>query len=312
MNSILKSFKQAVLSFSPHKCLVESFLRFDFKLGDARENLMQACFASLASWPMLLLFAVIVYDPFKADWSLVHILAPDNSFLLYLLDGRVQTMFVFFGLAFVIEWIFRREYLYLFVIAYFVGRFELHINLAVASLLGVLLSRISYQWWAMLDLTSESQKIWARLHQTQMLAWVVTAVLALLALDYLQVNHLFQKQGLLTRLNFLAGLYACYHGLNLMCSMLWGHFYFHAEKDPTALPTHYSSAQFILRFPLGEQLVYQMKKLVKEQIQKHTQHSQEYENLKKESPGLSNFPFSKVVATELSYLREALLRLEKI
>jgi hypothetical protein len=100
-------------------------MRFDFKLGDARENLMQACFAALAAWPMFLLFAVISYDPFKADWSLVHFLAPDNSVLLYLLDGRLQTMFVFFSVAFVIEWVFRREYLYLFLLAYFVGRFEL-------------------------------------------------------------------------------------------------------------------------------------------------------------------------------------------
>ena len=312
MSSVLKSFKSALISFSPHKSLVESFMRFDFKLGDARENLMQACFASLAAWPMFLLFAVIAYDPFKADWSLVHFLAPDNSFLLFLLDGRLQTMFVFFSLAFVVEWIFRREYLYLFVLAYFIGRFELHINLAVASMLGIILSRIAYQWWAMLDLASESQKIWARLHQMQMLGWVATTAVTLLALDYLQINHLFQKQGLLTRLNFFAAVYACYYAVTLMGSMVWGHFYFHAKKDPTALPTHYSSAQFILRFSLGEQLVYQMKKLVKEQIQKHTQHSEEYENLKKESPGLSNFPFAKVIATELNYLREALLRLDKI
>lgn len=312
MSSVLKSFKLAVFSFSPAKCLVESFMRFDFKLGDARENLMQACFAALASWPMFLLFAVIAYDPFKPNWSLVHILAPDNSFLLYLLDGRLQTMFVFFGVAFVVEWIFRREYLYLFLLAYFVGRFELHLNLAVAAMLGIILSRIAYQWWAMLDLASESQKIWARLHQMQMLAWVVTTAVALLALDYLQINHVFQKQGLATRLNFFVAVYACYSAVTLMSSMVWGHFYFQAKKDPTALPTHYSSAQFILRFKLGEQLVYQMKKLVKEQIQKHTQHSQEYENLRKESPGLANFPFSKVITSELSYLREALLRLDKI
>lgn len=312
MSSVLKSFKLAAFSFSPSKCLVESFMRFDFKLGDARENLMQACFAALASWPMFLLLAVIAYDPFKVDWSLVHILNADNSFLLYLLDGQLQTMVVFFVIAFVVEWIFRREYLFLFLLAYFLGRFELHINLAVASMLGIILSRIAYQWWAMLDLTSDSQKIWGRLHQLQMLAWVVTVALSLSALDYLQVNHVFQKQGLLTRLNFFAAVYACYYAVTLAGSMVWGHFYFHAKKDPTSLPTHYSSAQFILRFKLGEQLVYQMKKLVKEQIQKHTQHSQEYENLRKVSPGLANFPFSKVVATELSYLREALLRLDKI
>jgi hypothetical protein len=164
----------------------------------------------------------------------------------------------------------------------------------------------------MLDLTSDSQKIWARLHQLQMLAWVLTVTLALFALDYLQINQVFQKQGLFTRLNFLVAVYACYYAVNLMASMIWGHFYFHKPKDPSALATHYSSAQFILRFPLGEQLVYQMKKLVKEQIQKHNQHSQEYESLKIESPGLSNFPFSKVIAAELSYLREALLRLDKI
>jgi hypothetical protein len=312
MSSVLKSFKLALFSFSPSKCLVESFIRFDFKLGDSKENLMQACFASLAVWPMFVLLAVIAYDPFKADWSLVHFLAPDNSFLLFLLDGRLQTMFVFFGVTFVLEWIFRREYLILFILAYLVGRFELHINLAVAAMLGIILSRISYHWWAMLDLTSDSRKIWARLHQTQMLAWVVAVAAALLTLDYLQINHIFQKQGLLTRLNFFAMVYACYNGLNLMASMIWGHFYFHAKKDPTTLSTYYSSAQFILRFRLGEQMVYQMKKLVKEQIQKHTQHSQEYENLKKESPGLANFPFSKVVQLELSYLREALLRLDKI
>ena len=312
MNSIIKAFKQTLLTFSPHKCIVESFLRFDFKLGDARENLMQACFSALAAWPMFLMFAVIIYDPFKADWSLVHWLQPDNSFLLFLMDGRLQGMLIFFGIAFVVEWIFRREYLYLFFLAYFVGRFELHINLAVASLLGIILSRIAYQWWAMLDLVSESKKIWSRLHQMHMLSWVLVAALALVSLDYLQVNHLFEKQGLFTRLNFFIALYAIYNAVNLMFSMLWGHFYFHAEKDPTNLPTHYSSAQFVLRFSLGEQLVYQLKKIVKEQLQKHTQHSEEYEVLKKESPGLSNFPLAKVIATELGYLREALLRLDKI
>lgn len=312
MNPILKSVKAALLSFSPHKSLVESFIRFDFKIGDARENLMQACFSPIASWTMFVLMVIIAFDPFKATWSLSHLLSPDNSFFLYLLDGRSQTMLVFFLAAFVIEWIIRREYLILFVLCYFLGRFELHTNLAVSALLGVLLSRICYQGWASLDLTEDAKKIWSRLHQVQGASWLIVALASLWALDFLQANQLFQRDGLLTRFNFFVAVYALYQALSMIGSMIWGHFYFHAQKDPSHLVTHYSSAQFILRFPLGEQLVYELKKRVKEQLQKHNQHAEEYELLRQQSPGLANFPLSKVINSELTYLREASVRLDKI
>ena len=312
MNPILKSVKASLLSFSPHKSLVESFVRFDFKIGDARENLMQACFSPIASWTMFVLMAIIAFDPFKATWSLSYLLSPDNSFFLYILDGRSQSMLVFFLAAFAIEWIIRREYLILFVLCYFLGRFELHTNLALSALLGVLLSRVCYQGWAALDLTEDAKKIWLRLHQVQGASWLIVSFASLWALDFLQANQLFQRDGLLTRFNFFVVVYALYQAISMIGSMIWGHFYFHSQKDPSHLFTHYSSAHFILRFSLGEQLVYELKNRVKEQLQKHNQHAEEYELLRQQSPGLANLPFSKVINSELSYLREASIRLDKI
>lgn len=312
IQQIINAIKDAVLSYSPARSLIESMMKYDFKLGDTRTHLMQLCFSSLASWPLILILTAIYFDPFKYSWSLVKLFSEQNLFVLFLLDGHLSSMLIFFFAFFVLEWILRKEYFLLAIVFYFLNRSELHIHLAVIAVLATYFSRICYLWWLTVDVESESKKIWKAVSILQALAWLIVVVSSLNALDYLQSNHLFNEGSDLNRYSFLALIVLLYHVFSHLFLSLWGHFYFQKVVEPSNLPTYYSTSQWILRFNMSYYLQSLLKPQIAQQLEKHIERERQFVELKAQSPALAKFAVGAVLRKEIAFLKEANLRLTKI
>ncbi|AGH96320.1 hypothetical protein [Pseudobdellovibrio exovorus] len=317
MKMILSALKDALLSYMPTRSLIESMIKYDFKVGNARTHLMELCFSNLAAWPLFLLIGLIFLDPFKGSWSLVHWFGYESSIVLALLNGHMAAMVTCFFVFFVMEWLLRKEYLWIGLIFYFLNRSELHIHLAVSGVLGVYFARVLYVWWLAIDIKSKTQQIWKWVNALQFSVWVITAVVSLIALDFLQVNHLFNQaifseSLVVTRGSFLLAVVFLFHLLSHVFLCVWGHFYYQIKTDPADLPIYYSTANWILRFSMSYHLQSILKKVVPIQIEKHSENVQKIEGLTASHAGLESLPVNRVLRQELDYLREANLRLTKI
>ncbi|MCC2678298.1 MAG: hypothetical protein K0R29_874, partial [Pseudobdellovibrio sp.] len=151
MNPVIKSAAAAMLSLSFSKSMLESMMRWDFKEGSARENLMQLCFSSLGSWFIILLTLVVSVLPPELLPLHASDQFSDNSLVHFMLNGYFLNMIAFAAAAFVLTWLFRFENILLLIIALLVKFSWLHINSAVAGVLSVLLSALCYRWWAVMD-----------------------------------------------------------------------------------------------------------------------------------------------------------------
>lgn len=310
MKEILQSLKDVFLALTPGRSFCESMIKADFKVGDKRTALMQLCFSSLASWPLIVLLSLVYYCPLT--WQLTRVLPEDNFMVLSLLDGRLSALIVFFAVVYVLQWIFRLEYLFLVLFFYGVRSQQLHINMAVVGVLAIYLSRISYQWWLAVDCASTTKTIWKSAHVLQLIAWLITAIMALSALDYLQRQYLFSDNGDLSRFNFLIVIVLLYHTWTHLFLSFWGHFYFQKNNEPSDLPVHYSTAQWLLRFKISQRLRLQLRQLVSAQLAQHQQHQEQMAELKRQHPALGQNSLQSVLSQELSFLSEANLRLTKM
>ncbi|MEQ1723718.1 MAG: hypothetical protein ABL930_11120, partial [Pseudobdellovibrio sp.] len=254
----------------------------------------------------------IYFDPVKFSWTLVSLFSFENPVILFLLDGRLGTMMCFFVIFFVLEWLIRKEYVLLAVIFYFLNKGELHIHLASVGVLAVYLSRISYLWWLSLDAQSETQKIWKSVSILQLVAWIVSAICILNALDYVQINLLFNEKSELSRFNFLCIGVLLYHVCSHLFLSFWGHFYFQKKIEPSNLPTYYSTANWILRFNMSYYLQKLLKTQINSQLEKHAESQKQFDELKLVSPGLVKFSIESVLKKETDFLKEANLRISKI
>jgi hypothetical protein len=312
MIEILLALKETFLSYSPSRSLIEGMMKYDFKVGVPRVNLMQLCFSNLAAWPLIIVIALIHLDPFKYSWTLVSLISFENPVILFLLDGRLGAMVWFFVIFFIIEWLIRKEYVLLALIFYFLNKGELHIHLASVGVLAIYLSRISYLWWLSLDALSETQKIWKSVSILQFVAWIVTTICILNALDYIQLNFLFNENSDLSRFNFLCIVVVLYHVCSHLFLSLWGHFYFQKKIEPSNLPTYYSTAHWILRFNMSYYLQKLLKNKLSAQSEKHAESQKQFDELKIVSPGLVKLSVESVLKKETAFLKEAGLRISKI
>jgi hypothetical protein len=312
IKTMLKAIREVVLLLSPANALIESMMRYDFKIGDQRQTSMQMCFAYIAAWPLLLAAFLIAVDPFKNSWSLTRLLTDDNSFLYFLLDGHTQTMLIFFFTFFVAEWLIRSEQVLVVVLLYFLNRGELHVHLAITATLGIYLSRICYQWWAVFDLSGRSRFIWNRVNQIQFACWLAAAAFSMFALDYMTGNRFFEYNGLLTRLNFVMAMLVMLFAGTQFFLILWGHFYFNRPLDPSALPISYSTARWVLRFKLSGHLKDDLSRTVEQQIQKSNIRLNELATLKQEAPLVDLNHLQYALRAEIDYLKEARTRISQI
>lgn len=312
MKMILAALKEVFISHSPSNNFTESMIKWDFKIGEPKQNLMQLAFSNLAAWPLVLIIALIWVDPFQNSWSLVKLLSEDSSLVFNLLDGHGQMMLMFFFMAFVAEWLFRTEYFCIALLLYFLNRSELHVNLAAAAVLAVFFSRNCYLWWMVVDCESEARKIWNWVCGLQMAAWVLVCAGAIFALDYAHVTQLFNVGSGITRLGFLSAVLAALLLVSHLLLGLWGHFYFKSEHDPSFLRLRYSTSNWILRFKMSSYLQYLLKQQAEAQLQKHNVSQAQFDELKVANPGLVKLSVEKTLKGETAYLKEAILRLNKI
>lgn len=312
MKKIFFVLKEVFLSYTPARSLIESMMKYDFKIGEMKTNLMQICFSNLASWPLIPILFIIYLDPFKYSWSLVGLLSFENPFVLLLLDGRISNMIVFFFIFFILEWVFRKEYILIAAVFYFLNRSELHIHLATVAVFAIYFSRICYLWWFSVDSESETKKIWKSVSILQTCAWFFVGFATITALDFVQLNHLFNRNGELSRFNFLCIAILLYHGFSHLFLSLWGHFYSQKKIEPSHLPTYYSTANWLLRFNMSYYLQRLLKTQVSQQLQKHLNSEAQLYELKIRNPALANFSVGDVLSREIAYLKEANLRMNKI
>lgn len=312
MSEMFKALKNVILAFSPSRSFIEAMMKYDFRIGDRKGNLIQLCFSNLASWPLIPILALIFFDPFKYSWKLVDFITFENPLILFFLDGRIANMAAVFVIFFIAEWVFRKEYLLLALVFYFVNRSELHIHLATVGVLGVYASRICYLWRLSVDLESETKKIWMSASVLQFAAWLLIAFTTLTALDYLQINHLFSQTGELSRYNFLVLIVLLYHGFSHVLLSLWGHFYAQRMLEPSHLPIFFSTAKWISKFNMRYYLQNLLKLRIKEQLEKHSVSQIQLLELKEQNPGILRLSVGEALEKELSYLKEAELRLRQI
>lgn len=311
MKQILFALKEVFLSYTPSRSFIEGAMKYDFKIGDARTSLMQLCFSNLASWPLVIVLFIISLDPFKISLSLVNLLSFENPVVLFLLDGHLSNMVIFFSLFYFLEWIVRKEYILLAVVFYFLNRGELHIHLATMAVLAIYLSRINYLWWLSVDTESETKKIWKSIGILQFIAWVFIAVMVISALDYIQINNLFSQYGGLSRFNFLGVAILLYHACSHLFLSLWGHFYFQKKLEPAKLPTYYSTANWMLRFNMSYYLQSILKTQISKQLNAHLENEKQFQELKEQNPALVRFSVEDVLKKEIAYLKEAGLKMSK-
>lgn len=312
MSEIGYALKEVFLSFYPSRSFIEGMIKYDFKIGDRRSALMQVCFSNLAFWPLLILLVIVYVDPFKASWSLVSLLSYENVFVLFLLDGRLTAMLTIFLSFYFLEWIFRKEYLFVFLIFYFLNRSELHINNALMAVMGVYLSRICYMWWMGIENKSKTRKIWNSVQLIQIFSWLLTIVGAVLILDYIQINFLFASDRVFSRFVFLAAVIVFYHIFCHFILSIWGHFYFKIKIEPSDIPIYFSTALWILRFNMSFYLLKLLKDKISDQLPKHEGLLRDYEEIRPLKGITASENLAAVITKEIGYLKEANLRLTKI
>ncbi len=308
LNKVTRALKGSFFSFSVPDNLMQSFVRWDFKIGDNQTNLMQVCFSSVAAFWLIAFLLVLNFDLTPVNWSLTNIFGHESVLILTILDGRLNNMMTFFFIFFVIEWLIRKETILLILIGYFLSRGEWHLNLAVASALGIYLSRITYFFWAGLDLDSEAKTVWNNLHRLQLLIYVAFAAGGLWTLDFFQSGYLLQKTGYFSRLNFFIYFLIVFHFANQILLSLWGHFYFKKIREPSDIWIHYSTANFILRFNIAKPLLKQIIDISKVQIQKNEKHKADFQELQKINPVVTDSAINHALEKTQTYLKEALAR----
>lgn len=314
MKELLKSaLSEVFLSFSIQRCQLEAMMKLDFKVGTERAQFMQLCFSSLAAWPLFIVLGLLYLDPTKNDWSLQKIFTEQLELIFWLLDGRLQNMILIFILFFIIQWLFRQEYLFISIVFYFLLKSDLHFHLAISAVAAILLSRSCYLWWLHVDLKSQSRKVWTFFSALQILGVMVGVTLGLVGIDYLQFNRYFSESILVNRAEVLVLMLTLIYFLQFLFSSLWGHFSFKNSKndfrESKNFPVYYSSAEWILRFKMRPYF----KKILKDQTEKylilHQQNLNELKGIKDLSPVSIPYQITQVLETEISYLKIASSRL---
>lgn len=319
LKEILLALQEVFLSYTPERSFTQSMIKFDFKLGSERSNLMQLCFSNLAAWPLFFILLLIRLDPFRRAWHLVDFLSFDHPVMLFLLNGQLLNMLSFFFIFFIAEWLIKKEYLLIAIVFYFINRSEIHIHLATASILAIYLSRLCYLSLLVAQPASLTQQIWSAVGRLQLLAWGLVALTTFKVLDFIQVHFLFNETSELNRFNFLIVVILLYHGFCHLFLSLWGHFYILKKREPTFLPVYYSTGDWVLKFNKDDKFNKTNKKLLSalrdkttEQLQKHQESRKQLQELQKQNVGLQRLPIEKVLNQEIENLKQAELHLAKI
>jgi hypothetical protein len=313
LKQVFNSVKEVLWSFTPNRSLYEAMMKFDFKVDDARQNLMQLSFSALANGPLFILLALLMVEPTRNSWSLIQLLqnifGNDSQLVFFFLDGQFSSMLIVASLFFVLEWILRKEYLLIVILFYFLNKSELHLHLATAGLIGIYISRACYLWWFHIELESQTRKIWHWATSLQLVATFISVILSLSALDYFKHENYFANTISQNRSEFFISVILVFQISIFIMLSLWGHFYFKIKNDPADLPTYFSTTTWILRFKMSYFLKKKLKDKTSQQIKAHQASLDQIKELKDQGLGRAMNSIEPTLNKELGYLQLAASRL---
>lgn len=298
---------------TPNRALTEGLIKYDFKLEEPRQNLMQISFSALANWPLFFALLLIAFDPTRSLWSLNALMArlfgEDSSVRFFLLSGQISDMATILAIFFLLEWIFRLEYFLIAIVFYFLAQSQLHLHLALSAVMGVYLSRACYWWWLRFDLESRTQKIWTWAASMQLLAVIVVSFFSLVVLDQYQHLQYFSGSQTENRYQFLLSVVFFFQFMTFLLMSLWGHFSFQQKADPSYLPVYFSSSVWIARFGISSRLVGALQLKTQESLKAHERSLAQLKELKDQSPAGAMKTLEETLHKELGYLQTAASRL---
>ncbi|MBC7421608.1 MAG: hypothetical protein H7328_12845 [Bdellovibrio sp.] len=309
MKMILSAIQGTLLSFSFSRNMQEAMMKYDFKIDAPRKNLMQLCFSPLAAWPFFIMLGMIYIDPTKYAFTLQRLLGENRSLGLFLLDGSLSAMLVTFGIFFISEWVFRKEYLLVGIVFYFLAKSDLHLHLATAAVLSVYLSRACYLFWLKNTLESRSRKIWTIATALNLIAVIVVVMASIYALDYLQANQYFSGSISANRFEFLTSMVVAFYAVPLLFLSAWGHFYVRRRVEPSFLPIYFSTSNWILLFNMSSYLQKLLLEKTSHVLAEHKKSVKQFNEIKDQSPGLGMNHLLTTLNKEISYLQVASSRL---
>jgi len=310
---VLSAVKDVMLSFTPTRSLLEGLFRYDFKIGEARKNLMQISFSALAAWPLFIILLVIWLDPTQSFFSL-HLLmsrlfSVDGEARVFLLDGQVSTMATIAVAFFFLQWIVRREYLWVALIFFFLQQGEMHVHLALSAVIGVYLSRAFYLWWVSLDLVSRTYRIWTWAAGLQFVATLLVAIGSLILLDQYQRLQYFSGSLAENRFLFLFSVIFTFYFFQFLFLAVWGHFTFQKPSEPSYMPVFFSTSVWLGRFKIRGAIESQLKLKTTETLAHHLASLGQLKEMKDQSPGIRMGALEETLNKELAYLQRAASRL---
>ncbi len=295
---LISVFKTVFSSVTPNRCLMEGLLKYDFKCEEPRKHVMQISFSALASWPLFILIFMIWFDPFRYSWSLNSIFGEGSEFRFFLLDGQVSVMILFALLFFCLEWFIRNEYVFIAIVFYFLAKSELHLHLALASVIGVYFSKACYLCRLSLSLQSKTKRIWIWVTTLQLIATVSVSIASLLILDQTW-----------PRFYFLACVIFIVQFAIFSMAAVWGHFYFKIKNDPAFIPIYFSTATWLKKMKLSSDCKQQLRRVTQNQINIHHASLRQLQEMKDQSLGVRLGSIEVILNKELAYLRSAASRL---
>lgn len=310
---VLLAVKEVLLSLSPSQSLYEGLLRYDFKIGEPRLNLMQVSFSSLAAWPLFLVLFILWLDPTQWFFSLgtlmLKIFGEESSFRFFLLNGQISTMASVLALFFFLQWMLRKEYLWIGILFYFLLQSQLHLHLALAGLIGVFVSRAAYLWWIRIDLVSRTRRIWTWATSLQLIATLFVSAGSLFLLDHYQKLRYFSGSFAENRFLFLFSVVFFFYFFHFVFLSIWGHFTFQNKSEPSYVPIYFSSATWIGRFHMRSVFESQLKDKANDTLKHHLASLNQLQEMKDQSPGLRLGALEETLNQELVYVQMAASRL---
>ncbi len=309
METLKSALRTVFIALSSSRCQQEAMIKIDFKIGEARANWMQLCFAALADWPLVGLLIFLYFSSTIFSWTLQKTFQNQTDFVFWLLDGRIANMSLFFVMFFVLQWALRNEVLLINALFYFLLKSDIHFYLALSALTGIFISQNLSMWWLHRKLVSDARNIWRTATALELLGSALGGLFIFCGLQYLQFNGFFSSSAAANRSEFFFYAFIFVKFLQFLLTTVWGHFRFQRKIEPTNFPICYSTSRWLGKINLRADFKKLVLQQVQSRIQLHQKNLDELVSIKDLGPVSIPFKISQILQAELSFLKIACSRL---
>ena len=248
---ILCQIRKTLNTFSLMQNQHESLVSLDFNLPERRAALMRLCFSSLSAWVLFFSFFILYVNPFRYHFSISSSLGLENIFVQSLFGANMWGSVILVTALFILNFILRKEFWFIAVIAYLVSQGDMHLILALICLAAITAGRIlSHLRWTR-SLEGSTQLVWAVVSLLSFLAWAAAVYTSLEFYNYLSYAGYFSQNMFANRFEAFTLATAIYYGFELLVMICWGHFFAKRIDDPSQISVRYSSAQILNKLLLG-------------------------------------------------------------